>query len=80
MLLVSYLHGIRFETRFCEEVHLNLAYRWFCKLGVEGVVPERSPLPSNRHWRFADGDVMRRVFNLVVVFSPSKEVAAQDLF
>lgn len=29
MLLVGYLYGIRSETRLCEEVHLNLAYRWF---------------------------------------------------
>jgi hypothetical protein len=23
--------GIRPERRFCDEVHLNLAYRWFCR-------------------------------------------------
>ena len=42
MLLVGYLYGIRSETRICEEVHLNLAYRWFCRLGLDGDVPERS--------------------------------------
>ena len=66
MLLVGYLYGIRSETRLCEEVHLNLAYRWFCRLGLEGAVPERSTFSENRHGRFADGDVMRRVFDLVV--------------
>ena len=29
MLLVGYCFGIRSERRLCEEVHLNLAYRWF---------------------------------------------------
>jgi transposase len=29
MLLVGYCLGIRSERRLCEEVHLNLAYRWF---------------------------------------------------
>jgi transposase len=29
MLLVGYIMGIRSERRLCEEVHLNLAYRWF---------------------------------------------------
>ena len=29
MLLVGYVMGIRSERRLCEEVHLNLAYRWF---------------------------------------------------
>ena len=33
MLLVGYCFGIRSERRLCEEVHLNLAYRWFCRLG-----------------------------------------------
>ena len=31
MLLVGYTMGIRSERRLCEEVHLNLAYRWFCR-------------------------------------------------
>jgi transposase len=29
MLIVGYCVGIRSERRLCEEVHLNLAYRWF---------------------------------------------------
>ena len=33
MLIVGYGLGIRSERRLCEEVHLNLAYRWFCRLG-----------------------------------------------
>ena len=36
MLLVGYCYGIRSERRLCEEVHLNLAYRWFCRLGLDG--------------------------------------------
>ena len=36
MLLVGYCLGIRSERRLCEEVHLNLAYRWFCRLGLDG--------------------------------------------
>ena len=34
MLLVGYCFGIRSERRLCEEVHLNLAYRWFCRLDL----------------------------------------------
>jgi transposase len=66
MLLVGYLHGIRSETRLCDEVHLNLAYRWFCRLGLEGRVPDRSTFSKNRLGRFATGDVLRRVFEAVV--------------
>jgi transposase len=34
MLLIGYIYGIRSERRLVEEVHLNLAYRWFCGLGL----------------------------------------------
>lgn len=66
MLLIGYLYGIRSERRLVEEVHLNLAYRWFCKLGLEGRVPDRSTFSKNRHGRFAEGDVLRRLFESVV--------------
>src|ERR1700730_15642701 len=39
----------RSERRLCEEVHLNLAYRWFCRLGLEGSVPDHSTCSKNRH-------------------------------
>ena len=42
MLIVGDRFGIRSERRLCEEVHLNLAYRWFCRLGLEGDVPDHS--------------------------------------
>lgn len=46
MLIVGYCFGIRSERRLCEEVHLNLAYRWFCRLGLEDVVPEHLRWPE----------------------------------
>jgi transposase len=66
MLLVGYLYGIRSETRLCEEVHLNLAYRWFCRLGLDSDVPERSTFSKNRHGRFREGDLFRQLFEEVV--------------
>ena len=53
MLLVGYCFGIRSERRLCEEVHLNLAYRWFCRLGLDGDVPDHSTFSKNRHGRSA---------------------------
>jgi transposase len=52
MLIVGYCFGIRSERRLCEEVHLNLAYRWFRRLGLEDAVPEHSMFSKNRHGRF----------------------------
>ena len=66
MLLVGYCFGIRSERRLCEEVHLNLAYRWFCRLGLEGDVPDHSTFSKNRHGRFRDSDLLRRLFEQVV--------------
>ncbi len=40
MLLVGYCFGIRSERRLCEEVHLNLAYRWFCRLDLNERIPD----------------------------------------
>src|SRR5277367_3892251 len=66
MLLVGYCFGIRSERRLCEEVHLNLAYRWFCRLGLEDKVPDHSSFSKNRHGRFRESDVFRHVFESVV--------------
>jgi transposase len=66
MLLVGYCFGIRSERRLCEEVHLNLAYRWFCRLGLEEDVPDHSSFSKNRHGRFRESDVFRHVFEGVV--------------
>ena len=66
MLLVGYCFGIRSERRLCEEVHLNLAYRWFCRLGLDSEVPDHSTFSKNRHGRFRDSDLLRQVFETVV--------------
>ena len=50
----------------CEEVHLNLAYRWFCRLGLEDEVPNHSTFSKNRHGRFRDSDLFRWLFNEVL--------------
>ena len=59
-------YGIRSERRLCEEVHLNLAYRWFCRLGLDGEVPDHSTFSKNRHGRFRDCDLLRKLFETVV--------------
>jgi transposase len=66
MLIVGYCYGIRSERRLCEEVHLNLAYRWFCRLGLDGEVPDHSTFSKNRHGRFRESNLFRRVFETVL--------------
>jgi len=66
MLIVGYCYGIRSERRLCEEVELHLAYRWFCRLDLDDQVPDHSTFSVNRHGRFRDSDILRRVFEAVV--------------
>jgi transposase len=66
MLLIGYCFGIRSERRLCEEVHLNLAYRWFCRLDLTGQVPDHSTFSKNRHGRFRESDLLRHVFEATV--------------
>jgi transposase len=66
MLLIGYCYSIRSERRLCEEVQYNLAYKWFCGLGLEDRVPDHSTFSVNRHGRFRESDVFRLVFEGVV--------------
>jgi transposase len=67
MLLIGYCYSIRSERRLCQEVALNLAYRWFCRLGLEDAVPDHSTFSVNRHGRFRESDAFRLVFESVVL-------------
>src|SRR3546814_9582106 len=66
MLIIGYCMGIRSERRLCDEVHLNLAYRWFCRLGLDGAVPDHSTFSKNRNGRFRDSDLLRKLFEQTV--------------
>ena len=57
MLLAGYVMGVRSERRLCEEVHLNLGYRWFCRLDLTDPIPDHSTFSKNRHGRFRDSDL-----------------------
>lgn len=76
MLLVGYIMGIRSERRLCEEVHLNLAYRWFCRLDLTRPVPDHSTFSKNRHGRFRDSDLLRHLFETVVARCISEGLAS----
>src|SRR4051794_23846073 len=66
MLIVGYVFAIRSERALCREVQLNLAYRWFCGLGIEDTIPDHSAFSRARNERFLDTDMFRRVFERVV--------------
>ena len=80
MLIIGYCYGIRSERRLCEDVHLNLAYRWFCRLGLEDDVPEHSTFSKNRHGRFRDSDTFRFMFENVVRHCMTEGLVAAEGF
>jgi transposase len=80
MLSVGYCMGIRSERRLCEEVHLNLAYRWFCRLGLDGKVPDHSTFSKNRHGRFRESNILRHLFETIVERCIAEGLAGADGF
>ena len=66
MLIVGYVFAIRSERQLCSEVQVNLAYRWFCGLGLEDTIPDHSVFSRARHERFREADAFRIVFEGVV--------------
>jgi transposase len=80
MLLIGYCYGIRSERRLCEEVRLNLAYRWFCRLGLEDPIPDQSTFSKNRHGRFREADILRHVFEATVTTCMEKGLVGGEGF
>lgn len=66
MLFLGYCQGIRSERRLCEEVNVNLAYRWCCRLDLPDAVPDHSTFSKNRHGRFRESDLFRHLFETVL--------------
>jgi transposase len=66
MLIIGYCYGIRSKRRLCQEVSMNLAYRWFCRLGLKDKVPDHSSFSKHRLGRFRDHDAFRQLFDSVL--------------
>src|SRR5258707_12007405 len=80
MLIVGYLFAIRSERRICAEVQVNLAYRWFCKLGIEDSIPDHSVFCRARLERFRESDALRRVFEGVVAMCIAAGLVGGEAF
>ncbi len=80
MLIVGYCFGVRSERRLCEEAHLNLACRWFCRWGLDGEVPDHSTFSKNRHGRFREIDLLRKLFETVVARCMKERLVGGEAF
>jgi IS5 family transposase len=61
MLIIGYVFAIRSERQICREVRVNLAYRWFCNLGLEDAIPDHSAFSRARNERFRESNRQRSI-------------------
>jgi transposase len=80
MLIVGYVFAIRSERALCREVRFNLAYRWFCRLGIEDNIPDHSVFCRARHERFRESNALRRTFEGVVAMCIAAGVVGGEAF
>ena len=64
MQLLAYFHGITSERQLCQDIHDNLAYRWFCRLAIQDDVPVHSSLTRIRD-RMGE-EIVEAVFRQIV--------------
>ena len=65
-LFLGYLFGIRSERQLVREIEVNMAYRWFLRLGLTDKVFDASTLSQNRRRRYTDSSVARDIFDGIV--------------
>jgi transposase len=63
MLFIGYLYGIKSERRLEEEINYNIAYKWFCGLGLTEKAPDATTLSANRRRRFRDNNIAEQIFD-----------------
>lgn len=66
MSLLQALYGIRSERELVDEIHHNMAYRWFLGFGIKDKIPSHSIFSMNRKRRFKDTDIYDQIFNKIV--------------
>lgn len=66
MLFIGYLFGIPSERRLVQEIHLNVAYRWFLRMRLTDKVIDASTFSQTRRRRFADASIYQEIFDDIV--------------
>ncbi|WP_437887595.1 transposase, partial [Phytobacter sp. V91] len=75
MMLLGYLFGVPSERRLVKEILVNVAYRWFLRMGLTEKVPDASTLSQNRIRRFNDSDIFQQIFDRIVEQALSQGMA-----
>lgn len=76
LLFIGYLYGIRSERQLIRDVQVNVAYRWFLRLGLTDKVLDASTLSQNRRRRFNESDVYQQIFDEIVCQAMRKKLVS----
>lgn len=66
MELIQKLYGIRSLRRLVDDIHHNMAYRWFLGYGITDSIPDHSVFSQNKIRRYKDSSKYREIFETVV--------------
>lgn len=66
MIIINYGFGINSMRRTCEEIKVNLAYRWFLGLSIDEKVPNYSTWSQNYIRRFGESEVFDQIFKMIL--------------
>lgn len=78
-LLLQALYSIRSERQLVEQIQMNLLYRWFIGLSLDGAVWNATTFTKNRE-RFEKHGLLRKFFDRVVEQALVEEWASSEDF
>lgn len=66
MIFINYTFGINSMRKTCEEIKVNVAYRWFLGIDIYEEVPNYSTWSKNYQRRYKDSQVFDQIFNHII--------------
>lgn len=66
MIFINYTFGINSMRKNCEEIKVNIAYRWFLGISIYEAVPNYSTWSKNYQRRYKDSEVFDQIFNHII--------------
>ena len=66
MIFINYTFGINSMRKTCEEIKVNLAYRWFLGIALDEEVPNYSTWSQNYIRRYGDSSVFDSIFEKII--------------
>lgn len=66
IIFINYTFGINSMRKTCEEIKVNIAYRWFLGISIYEDVPNYSTWSKNYRRRYKDSEVFDQIFNHII--------------